>query len=167
MDVTKLIHSLLTSIRLSDDTWLPNTRFEHLRSLNSTINIININVFFNNQGPYRRWCKSNGFLSMLPEDAKARRKEALEKLIEQTQVNDHFHPMMPDDKPTPYSDEAFKEAAIQWLIETDQVRLNFLLVAFSHGFLGQPIAAFEHPSFQKMINIASRANHGVKILNQH
>jgi hypothetical protein len=74
-----------------------------------------------NQGRYRRWCTSSGFLSMLPEDAKARRKAALEKVMEQTQVDDHFRPMKPEDKPTPYSDEVFKQAAIQWLIETDQV----------------------------------------------
>ncbi|KAM6496901.1 hypothetical protein JOM56_007374 [Amanita muscaria] len=56
------------------------------------------------KGIYRRWCKTSGFLSMLPEDAKARRLEALEKVMEQTQVDDHFHPMKPEDKPTPYSD---------------------------------------------------------------
>jgi hypothetical protein len=29
---------------------------------------------------------------------------------------------MAEEKPTPYSDENFKEAAIKWLIETSQVR---------------------------------------------
>jgi hypothetical protein len=59
---------------------------------------------------------------MIPEDAKARRAEATAKM-EQTQVEDHFLRISPEDKPTPYSDEVFKEAAIQWLIETDQVRI--------------------------------------------
>lgn len=58
---------------------------------------------------------------MLPEDAKARRKEATANAKEQTQVNDHFHKVNPEDKPAPYSDEFFNEAAIRWLIETDQV----------------------------------------------
>ena len=75
------------------------------------------------QGLYRRWCKSTNFLSMLPEDAKARRAEAIAKM-EQTRVDDHFHQISPEDKPTPYSDAVFKEAAIQWLIETDQVRIS-------------------------------------------
>jgi hypothetical protein len=58
---------------------------------------------------------------MIPEDAKARREEAIANAKEQTQVDDHFHHVKPEDKPVPYSDENFKEAAIQWLVETDQV----------------------------------------------
>ena len=38
---------------------------------------------------------------------------------------DFFKPATPEDKPTPYSDELFKEAAIEWLIETNQVSLHF------------------------------------------
>ena len=57
---------------------------------------------------------------MLPEDTKARRVELHEKL-QQTDVPDHFKPAPPKEKPQPYSDEIFMEAAIQWLIETDQV----------------------------------------------
>ncbi|KAI0293023.1 hypothetical protein B0F90DRAFT_1582275, partial [Multifurca ochricompacta] len=96
------------------------------------------------------WCKSTGFLSMLPEDANARRKEVLEKEMEQTQVDKHFHPVDPDSKPLPYTDDRYiKEAAIQWLIETDQ-----------------SISAFEHPSFQHMIHLASRATRSIKIPNR-
>ena len=60
---------------------------------------------------------------MLTDDAKARRQDALEKALEQTQVDNHFHLVKPEDKPEPYSDNIFKKAAIQWLIETDQVFL--------------------------------------------
>jgi hypothetical protein len=60
---------------------------------------------------------------MLPDDAKARRQEALKSVLEQSQVDDHFHLVKPEDKPEPYSDNVFKEAAIQWLVETDQVFL--------------------------------------------
>jgi hypothetical protein len=60
-------------------------------------------------------------MSMLPEDAKARRQEALEKAMEQTQVDDHFKILKPEDKPVPYSESLFKDALIQWLVETDQV----------------------------------------------
>ena len=102
---------------------------------------------------------------MLPEDAKARRKEALEKLMEQTQVDEHFHPVNPDDKPVPYTDDVFKEAAIQWLIETDQVPFVLYSNVSSHH-RRQPISAFEHPSFQKMIHMASQATRGVKIPNR-
>ena len=56
---------------------------------------------------------------MLPEDSKARRNALLESL-RQTNVTEHFAEK-PEDKPSPYSDELFKQAAIQYLIETDQV----------------------------------------------
>ena len=39
---------------------------------------------------------------MLADDVKARRQDALEKALEQTQVNDHFHLAKPKDKPEPY-----------------------------------------------------------------
>ncbi|KAI9430688.1 hypothetical protein F5148DRAFT_990532, partial [Russula earlei] len=82
------------------------------------------------------WCKSSNFLSMLPKDAKIRCKEALKKVMEQSQVDDHFHPTNPDDRLTPYSDEVFKDTALQWLIKTDQ-----------------PIATFKHPSILNMITL--------------
>lgn len=59
---------------------------------------------------------------MLPDDRKAWWASALEALL-QTQVDSHFKIATPEDlkKPEPYSDTLFKDAAIQWLIETDQV----------------------------------------------
>ena len=63
---------------------------------------------------------------MLPEDSKERRAAALERL-RQTEVEDHYRAAQPSDKPlppSPYTDEYFKEAAIQWLVETDQVSDN-------------------------------------------
>ena len=39
----------------------------------------------------------------------------------QTLVEDHYKIQKPEDKPVPYSDERFRDAAIQWLVETDQV----------------------------------------------
>jgi hypothetical protein len=65
---------------------------------------------------------------MLPEHTKERRAAALELLLRQTEVDDHFRKAQPDDKPqppSPYTDELFKEAAIQWLVETDQVSDTF------------------------------------------
>ena len=58
---------------------------------------------------------------MLPGDSKARREKAKEKLS-QTLVDDHYEVQKPEDKPKPYSHALWQEAAIQWLIETDQVR---------------------------------------------
>jgi hypothetical protein len=57
---------------------------------------------------------------MLPEDTKERR-EALQSL-QQSAVDEHFKAVAPEDKLIAYSDEVFKEATIEWLIETNQVR---------------------------------------------
>ncbi|KAF8338598.1 hypothetical protein F5887DRAFT_889826 [Amanita rubescens] len=95
---------------------------------------------------YRRWCKKTGFKSMLPEDTKARRAALLEETLRQTEVDEHFTKQKPEDRPQPYSDKLFEEVAIQWLIETDQ-----------------PIQAFQHRTFKKMIDVAARATRGVNI----
>ncbi|TFK61223.1 hypothetical protein BDN72DRAFT_778481 [Pluteus cervinus] len=92
---------------------------------------------------YLKWAKANNFLSMLPKCRKAKAEKAASAKL-QTQLEDHHKPNA--EKIIPYSDKAFREAATEWLIATNQ-----------------PIQAFEHPSFHKMINIASRASNGVKI----
>jgi hypothetical protein len=61
---------------------------------------------------------------MLPEDTEARRKALAENLLRQSSVNDHFKPALLVDKPQPYSDQLFKEAAIEWLIATNQVLVH-------------------------------------------
>lgn len=62
---------------------------------------------------------------MLLKDSSARRA-AERDTLKQTAVSDHFSVEKPEEKPIVYSDELFKEAAIQWLVETDQVRYNCL-----------------------------------------
>lgn len=59
---------------------------------------------------------------MLPKDTKAWQQILHEASLHQTGVNDHFAKANPENKPKPYTNELYKEAAIQWLIETDQVR---------------------------------------------
>ncbi|KAJ7181304.1 hypothetical protein C8R43DRAFT_269096 [Mycena crocata] len=98
---------------------------------------------------YRAWCQKSNFESKLEDDISARKKvaadaeEAKAKLHQQT-LDPHLR-----DKPervVPYSDAAFRDAALDWLIATDQ-----------------PIDALNHPKFKEMINIAARATNGVKI----
>ncbi|KIL57470.1 hypothetical protein M378DRAFT_87861, partial [Amanita muscaria Koide BX008] len=69
--------------------------------------------------------------------------------LQQTSVDSHFQPVLPGMKPQPYSDKLMKEAAIEWLIRTNQ-----------------PISAFENPAFKRMTDIAARATHGIKLLSQ-
>ena len=57
---------------------------------------------------------------MLPEDAKLRKSAMLDK-GQQLSVTDHFGPEDMD-RPIPYNDEAFRNATMEWVIETNQVR---------------------------------------------
>ena len=57
---------------------------------------------------------------MLPEDAKLRKSATLDK-GRQLSVMDHFGPKDVD-RPIPYNDEAFRNATMEWVIETNQVR---------------------------------------------
>ncbi|KAF8154640.1 hypothetical protein B0H34DRAFT_852330 [Crassisporium funariophilum] len=94
---------------------------------------------------YRKWAKAEKFDSMLPNNTTKRRKSIADQLLQQTSDDNHFKPATAEEKPIPYSDKIFKEAAIEWLIETNQ-----------------PIQAFKHPKFQKMVSIAARSTRGVK-----
>ncbi|KIL63972.1 hypothetical protein M378DRAFT_78896, partial [Amanita muscaria Koide BX008] len=69
--------------------------------------------------------------------------------LQQTSVDSHFQPVLPGMKPQPYSDKLMKEAAIEWLIRTNQ-----------------PLNALENPAFKRMTDIAARATHGIKLLSQ-
>ncbi|KAE9399082.1 hypothetical protein BT96DRAFT_821133, partial [Gymnopus androsaceus JB14] len=100
---------------------------------------------------YEQWCKKNNFVSMLPKVVAARKVTAQDASakLKQSTVDPHLEEK-PEVKPRiPYSDATFREVAIEWLVSTDQ-----------------PIDALEHPSFHKMIDIASRAAHGVNIPNR-
>jgi hypothetical protein len=61
---------------------------------------------------------------MLPDDSKARRAQMLEESLCQTNVDDHFEPASKEEKIDPYSDEVLKQAAVEWLIETNQVQYH-------------------------------------------
>ena len=107
---------------------------------------------------------------MLPKDSAAQKiaeAEAATKL-QQGRVDEHFEPVKPGDKPVPYSDRTFRELAIQWLVETDQVRDNNMYTYFYTANISrcQPIQALEHPAFQKMVQNAARATREVNIPNR-
>ena len=72
----------------------------------------------------------------------------------QSQLDSHLWPMPLKEIVMPYSDDLFCNAAIEWLINTDQVHFINLDRSCYMTVL-QPIFALEHPSFQKMVNICS------------
>ena len=57
---------------------------------------------------------------MLPRDTKARRLQA-QKKTQQT-LDGHLKEKPPAMRTVKYSDEVFRQAAIEWLIASDQVR---------------------------------------------
>lgn len=120
----------------------------------------------NSQEAYHLWAKANGFTSMLPRDTEARRKQN-EKRLAQSTLTSHLREKPPPPPPVvKYTDTLFRNAAVEWLIATDQVREPFFnVIADTEGLL-QPIQALEHPVFRNMIDIAARATEGVKIPNR-
>ncbi|KAH9159939.1 hypothetical protein EDB89DRAFT_1857309, partial [Lactarius sanguifluus] len=93
-------------------------------------------------GKYRNWCKKVGFESKLAGDVAARKLKAEQS---QCTIDSHLVEKKSANQVT-YSDNLFRQVAIEWLVATDQ-----------------PIQALDHPKFKEMINIASRATNGVKI----
>ncbi|KAJ7923695.1 hypothetical protein B0H13DRAFT_1563166, partial [Mycena leptocephala] len=93
---------------------------------------------------YHRWAKSVDFESALPGDRKARKAAAGPEV--QPTLDPHLKNIPAKEVIIPYSHELFREAAIEWLVATDQ-----------------PIDALDHPKFVEMIDIAARAKNGVRI----
>lgn len=77
-------------------------------------------IFFKSN--YNTWCKKNNFESKLPKVVKSRKdaKTAAEDHSKQSSLDPHFEERRKETF-VPYSDSLFREAAIEWLIETDQV----------------------------------------------
>ncbi|KAI5992739.1 hypothetical protein EDD15DRAFT_2118611, partial [Pisolithus albus] len=94
---------------------------------------------------YLEWAAANGFMLMLPKDAKWQHTEAASNLGRQPSLEGH---LVEKDQIVQCSESAFHQAAILWLIETDQ-----------------PIHVLQQPTFQKMVEIASHARNGIKIPN--
>ena len=116
---------------------------------------------------YNVWCNRNDFESKLPKVVKARKDaKGSEDRSKQSSLDPHLEGRRQESF-IAYSNAVFREAAIEWLIETDQVTLSlFLIVSDLNNFKMQPIQALENSSFQKMIDVASRATKGVIIPNR-
>ncbi|KIL55997.1 hypothetical protein M378DRAFT_90015, partial [Amanita muscaria Koide BX008] len=93
------------------------------------------------QGKYRLWAKSANFESKLPGDVK-KRKAAMEVVVRT--LDQDLKEKKAKECAITYSDSLFRQAAIEWLIATDQ-----------------PINVFEHPKFKFMIEVSSQATRGI------
>ncbi|KAI5988039.1 hypothetical protein EDD15DRAFT_2172899, partial [Pisolithus albus] len=96
---------------------------------------------------YLKWAASKNFVSMLPEDTKRRRVEAASST--QRSLDNH---LVPRDQVPHYSESAFREVRSKSFFHTPSLTRHY-----------QPIHILQNPIFQQMINLASRANHSIKI----
>jgi hypothetical protein len=99
---------------------------------------------------------------MLLRDTKHCKLEAAATAKNQARLNGHLRKQEEKDCIVPYSDSLFREAAIQWLVKTDQVCVYF--VSFGpHLFIQiiQPVDAIHHKAFKYMIDVAAHATNGV------
>ncbi|KAH9981726.1 hypothetical protein BJV77DRAFT_955093 [Russula vinacea] len=95
-------------------------------------------------GKYRKWAEENNFESRLPGDIR-RCKAAAAELVVRTLDRDLVEKKITE-RIVKYTDQSFRQTAIEWLIATDQ-----------------PICALEHPKFKEMIDIAACATNRVKL----
>ncbi|KAJ7834468.1 hypothetical protein B0H14DRAFT_2363802, partial [Mycena olivaceomarginata] len=89
---------------------------------------------------YQEWAKKNNFESRLPDDP-LRPAIAAKVRLRQQSLDPHLRKK--PDRLAPYTDDLFMEAALEWLIATDQAN--------------SPVDALTHPKFKIMIDIAARA----------
>ena len=70
---------------------------------------------------YNVWCNKNDFESKLPKAIKTRKDaKAAEDRSKQSSLDPHLEERRKETF-VPYSDSLFREAAIEWLVATDQV----------------------------------------------
>jgi hypothetical protein len=67
---------------------------------------------------YNQWCKQNNFASKLPKARKAAAENTSKKT--QNTLDGHLQDL-PLERVVPYSDKVFREAAVEWVVATDQV----------------------------------------------
>jgi hypothetical protein len=77
------------------------------------------------QDSYNTWCEKNHFKSKLPKAIKAE-AEADEATLRQTRLDGHLEDISHKERVVPYTDARFREAAIEWLVATDQVNKYIL-----------------------------------------
>ena len=80
---------------------------------------------------------------MLPKDTEKRHKEVL--VNNQSRLDPHLREMPQKEAIIPYSDERFCDAAIEWLVSTDQVWAslsNLVLIHHMNHSLFKPLNTY-------------------------
>lgn len=125
--------------------------------------MINLQIVSTIQAIYQEWCLKNDFESKLPKVVKAR-KAALDKEAERQQtLHAHLKDLPQKERVIKYTEQCFREAAIRWLIATDQVSLPSLVIVHILISFYQPLGAMEHPTFKEMIELAAASTEGITV----
>jgi len=67
------------------------------------------------------WCEKNNFKLKLPNAVKKVEEEASQAMLKQDRLDGHLREVPRKERVVPYTDAQFREAAIEWLVATDQV----------------------------------------------
>jgi hypothetical protein len=77
------------------------------------------------EGKYRKWAQAAKFESRLLGDVK--KCKAAAELVTRTLVR-NLREKKVTERVIKYTDRSFRQAAIEWLVATDQVRMSFNIV---------------------------------------
>jgi hypothetical protein len=93
---------------------------------------------------------------MLLEDTRCHKEAALDIGLQQTILSHRFTDGEVTEVSILYSNKAFENTSIQWLVHTNQV-CYFIIIPLlvTDALLLQPIQMFSDPGFMKMLDIAS------------
>jgi hypothetical protein len=80
------------------------------------------------QGKYRKWAEENNFKSRLPGDIRRCKAAAAELVVRTLDCN--LVEKKITERIVKYTDQSFCQAAIEWLIATDQVRSTILISSY-------------------------------------
>ena len=86
----------------------------------------------------------------------------MRKSAKQPSIVEHFDLEDRDARPIPYSDKAFKTAALEWLIETNQVlthQFHFYVVLICTTFTAHPSVQERHVQEDARHCISSQSGH--------
>jgi hypothetical protein len=62
--------------------------------------------------------------------------EAAEATLKQGRLDGHLQEVPPKERIIPYTDALFREAAIEWLVATDQVIISYAYIIFNSSIDG-------------------------------
>lgn len=109
-----------------------STLRRHLEALHSvSLLLIPLSYLNSLQRKYRKWAQKSNFESKLPGDVQKRKAAA--EIVTRTLDRD-LREKKVTERVVPYSDKSFHQAAIEWLVATDQVRPRIMFSMCSFNF---------------------------------